>query len=153
LERGNLFIRGGGVVSAVPINILLVEDDTADVLITREAFVEHKVRNRLTVLRDGGEALAFLRGDGAGVTDVILLDLDLPTVSGREVLAAVRADPVLRRIPVVVLTNSRVEADILAGQLAGVHSYLLKPVDFDQLVAVVRHVEEFYISVERMAPA
>jgi len=141
------------VVSAVPINILLVEDDTADVFITRDAFAEHKVRNRLTVLRDGAEALAFLRGDGAETTDVILLDLDLPTVDGREILVAVRADPVLRRIPVIVLTNSRVEADILDSQLVGVHSYLLKPVDFDQLVTVVRHVEEFYISVERMAPA
>lgn len=141
------------MTDAVPINILLVEDDTADVLITREAFVEHKVRNRLTVLRDGAEALAHLRGDGGRTTDVILLDLDLPTLDGRQVLAAVSADPELRRIPVIVLTNSRVEADILASQLAGVHSYLLKPVDFDQLVAVVRHVEEFYISVERLASA
>jgi CheY-like chemotaxis protein len=141
------------VTGAVPINILLVEDDTADVLITREAFVEHKVRNRLTVLRDGALALSYLRGDGGSTTDVILLDLDLPTVDGRQVLAAVSADPGLRRIPVIVLTNSRVEADILASQLAGVHSYLLKPVDFDQLVAVVRHVEEFYISVERLASA
>jgi CheY-like chemotaxis protein len=141
------------VVSAVPVNILLVEDDTADVLITREAFVEHKVRNRLTVLRDGAAALDFLRGDGGGTTDLILLDLDLPGVNGREVLAAVRADPALRRIPVIVLTNSRVESDILAGQLAGVHGYLVKAVDFDRLVAVVRQVEEFYISVERLAPA
>ena len=141
------------MVSAVPINILLVEDDTADVFITRDAFAEHKVRNRLTVLRDGAEALAFLRGDGAETTDVILLDLDLPTVDGREILVAVRADPVLRRIPVIVLTNSRVEADILDSQLVGVHSYLLKPVDFDQLVTVVRQVEDFYISVERLAPA
>jgi CheY-like chemotaxis protein len=141
------------VVSAVPIDILLVEDDTADVLITREAFVEHKVHNRLTVLRDGAEALAYLRGVDAPRPDVILLDLDLPTVDGRRVLAAITADERLRRIPVVVLTNSHVEADILAGQLAGVHSYLLKPVDFDQLTTVVRHVEEFYISVERLTPA
>jgi len=141
------------VQSAVPINILLVEDDTADVLITREAFAEHKVHNHLTVLRDGAEALAYLRGEGGSTTDVILLDLDLPTVDGRQVLAAVATDEDLSHIPVVVLTNSRVEADILAGQLAGVHSYLLKPVDFDQLVAVVRQVEDFYISVERLTPA
>ena len=139
----------------VPIEILLVEDDPGDVLITREAFAEHKVGNRLTVCPDGAEALRLLRREGeyaaAPRPDIILLDLNLPGVDGREVLAAVRADPDLARIPVVVLTASRAEEDYLRSHRLRVDTYVSKPVDFAGLIHVVRRIETFHISVQRAA--
>ncbi|GAA4261967.1 response regulator [Dactylosporangium darangshiense] len=141
---------------AVPIEILLVEDDPGDVLITREAFAEHKVRNRLTVCADGAEALRLLRRVGryaaAPRPDIILLDLNLPGVDGRTVLEAVHADPDLSRIPVVVLTSSTAEEDFLRSSELQVDTYIAKPVDFAGLMHVVRRIEAFHISVERSVP-
>jgi CheY-like chemotaxis protein len=142
---------------AVPIEILLVEDDPGDVLITREAFAENKLRNRLTVCTDGAEALRFLRrvGEhtGAPRPDMILLDLNLPGVDGRAVLRSVHADPGLSRIPVVVLTSSTAEEDFLRSHELLVDDYIAKPVDFAGLMNVVRRIETFQISVQRAAPA
>ncbi|HTJ35666.1 MAG TPA: response regulator [Dactylosporangium sp.] len=141
---------------AVPIEILLVEDDPGDVLITREAFAEHKVRNRLTVCADGAEALRLLRRVGrhaaAPRPDIILLDLNLPGVDGRTVLEAVHADPDLSRIPVVVLTSSTAEEDFLRSSELQVDTYIAKPVDFAGLMHVVRRIEAFHISVQRSVP-
>jgi two-component system response regulator len=138
---------------AVPIEILLVEDDPGDVLITREAFAENKVRNRLTVCTDGAEALRLLRREaehaGAPRPDIILLDLNLPGINGRAVLEAVHADPDLSRIPVVVLTSSTAEEDFLRSHELRVDTYIAKPVDFAGLMHVVRRIDAFYISVER----
>ena len=138
---------------AVPIEILLVEDDPGDVLITREAFADHKLGNRLTVCTDGADALRLLRREGryaaAPRPDIILLDLNLPGVDGREVLAAVRADPDLSRIPVVVLTSSRTEEDFLRSHQLRVDTYIAKPVDFAGLMQVVRRIEAFHICVQR----
>ncbi|WP_238013621.1 response regulator [Dactylosporangium sp. AC04546] len=138
---------------AVPIEILLVEDDPGDVLITREAFEEHKVRNRITVCADGADALRYLRREPPYATaprpDILLLDLNLPGVDGRAVLAAVHADPQLNAIPVVVLTSSTAEEDVLRSQQLRVDTYIRKPVDFASLMHVVRRIETFYISVRR----
>ncbi|GAA1526232.1 response regulator [Dactylosporangium maewongense] len=143
--------------AGVPIEILLVEDDPGDVLITREAFADHKVSNRLTVCADGADALRFLRREGAYATaprpDIVLLDLNLPGVDGRAVLAAIHADPALNDIPVVVLTSSRAEEDFLRSHELRVDTYIAKPVDFASLMHVVRRIETFYISVRRNANA
>ncbi|MEV4139812.1 response regulator [Dactylosporangium sp. NPDC049742] len=143
--------------AGVPIEILLVEDDPGDVLITREAFADHKVSNRLTVCADGADALRFLRREGAYATaprpDIVLLDLNLPGVDGRTVLAAIHADPALNDIPVVVLTSSRAEEDFLRSHELRVDTYIAKPVDFASLMHVVRRIETFYISVRRNATA
>ncbi|WP_260723003.1 response regulator [Dactylosporangium roseum] len=137
----------------MPIEILLVEDDPGDVLITREAFADHKVRNRITVCTDGADALRFLhrRPPHAGAVrpDIILLDLNLPGIDGRDVLEAIHADPSLSRIPVVILTSSNAEEDFLRGIELRVDTYIRKPVDFASLIHVVRRIEAFYISVER----
>ena len=139
----------------VPIEILLVEDDPGDVLITREAFAEHKVSNRLSVCTDGAEALRFLRREGAHASaprpDIVLLDLNLPGVDGRTVLEVIRADPRLNGIPVVVLTSSRAEEDFLRSNELRVDTYIAKPVDFASLMHVVRRIETFFVSVRRIA--
>jgi len=138
----------------VPIEMVLVEDDPGDALLTRDAFAEYKVRNRLVVLSSGAEALAYLRGEGrhAGrrLPDLILLDLNMPGISGRDVLALIHADPVLCRIPVVVLTSSDAEEDVLRSHRLGVDSYLRKPVDFASLVDVVRRIDTFFIRVVKV---
>jgi CheY-like chemotaxis protein len=143
--------------AGVPIEILLVEDDPGDVLITREAFADHKVSNRLTVCADGADALRFLRREGpyaaAARPDIVLLDLNLPGVDGRAVLAEIHADPGLNDIPVVVLTSSRAEEDFLRSHELRVDTYIAKPVDFVSLMQVVRRIETFYISVRRAATA
>jgi CheY-like chemotaxis protein len=137
----------------VPIEILLVEDDPGDVLITREAFADHKVTNRLSVCTDGAEALRFLRRQGEHVgaprPDIVLLDLNLPGVDGRAVLEVIHADPTLNDIPVVVLTSSRAEEDFLRSHELRVDSYIAKPVDFASLMQVVRRIETFFVSVRR----
>jgi len=142
-------------VEGVPVEILLIEDDPGDVLITREAFAEHKLRNRLTVLTDGAQAIEYLRREGryvdAGRPDVILLDLNLPGIDGRAVLEVLQADPVLCRIPVVVLTASTAEEDFLRSARLRVDTYIGKPVDFARLVEVVRYIETFFISVVKVA--
>jgi CheY-like chemotaxis protein len=142
--------------SSLPIEVLLVEDDPGDVLMTQEAFEEHKVRNRLTVVADGAEALAYLRREGAYADairpDLILLDLNLPRVDGREVLQVIKEDPDLRRIPVVVLTTSQADEDILRSYSLHANAYVTKPVDFDSFIAVVRQIDEFFVSVVKLPP-
>ena len=137
-----------------PIEILLVEDDPGDVLMTQEAFNDYKIANRLTVISNGEDAIAYLRKQGrfAGVTtpDLVLLDLNLPRRDGREVLLDIKGDPRLRRIPVVILTTSEAEADVIAAYDLHANAYVRKPVDFDQFVAAVRAIDDFFITVVRL---
>lgn len=139
-----------------PIHILLVEDNAGDVRLTREALKEGKVGNSLTVAPDGVEALAILRQEGryAGEArpDLILLDLNLPKKDGREVLAEIKDNPMLKRIPVVVLTTSKAEEDILRTYDLHANCYITKPVDFEKFVAVVRSIDDFWLSVVRLPP-
>jgi two-component system, chemotaxis family, response regulator Rcp1 len=134
-----------------PVEILLVEDSPGDVRLTREALREGKVRNHLSVVIDGVEALAYLRREGryadAPRPDVILLDLNLPRKDGREVLAEVKADERFKRIPVVILTTSRDEQDVLRSYDLHANCYITKPVDLDQFIAVVRSIETFWLTV------
>jgi len=139
---------------AIMIQILLVEDDPGDVLITREAFAENKLRNRLDVVSDGESALAYLRRE-AGFTDtprpdLILLDLNLPRKDGHEVLAEIKSDPGLQRIPVVVLTTSDAEEDILRSYDLHANAYVTKPVDFSRFLEVVRQIDEFFVTVVKL---
>jgi CheY-like chemotaxis protein len=133
-----------------PIDILLVEDDAGDVIITREALEEGDVPNRLNVVGDGVEAMDYLRRTGryddAIRPDLVLLDLNLPRRNGRAVLAEVKADPDLRRIPIIVLTTSNREDDVRASYDLHANAYVTKPVDFDRFVDVVRQVDDFYVS-------
>ncbi|WP_432835582.1 response regulator [Dactylosporangium sp. CA-092794] len=142
--------------ASLPIEVLLVEDDPGDVLMTQEAFEEHKVRNKLNVVQDGEEALAYLRREGrfaeATRPDLILLDLNLPRVDGREVLQVIKEDQDLRRIPVVVLTTSQADEDILRSYSLHANAYVTKPVDFDSFIAVVRQIDEFFVSVVKLPP-
>ncbi|HYO74753.1 MAG TPA: response regulator [Archangium sp.] len=137
-----------------PIEILLVEDNPGDVRLTIEALKEGKVRNHLSVARDGVEALAFLRREGphgsASRPDLILLDLNLPKKDGREVLAEIKEDSRLRRIPVVVLTTSKAEEDILRTYDLHANCYITKPVDLEQFISVVRSIDDFWLSVVRL---
>ncbi len=139
-----------------PIEVLLVEDDPGDVLMTREAFEEHKVRNRLTVVSDGAEALAYLRRqqpfEDAVRPDLVLLDLNLPKRDGREVLAEIKGDESLRQIPVVVLTTSQAEEDVLRSYQLHANAYVTKPVDFEQFISVVRRIDDFFVSVVKLPP-
>jgi len=139
-----------------PIEVLLVEDDPGDVLMTREAFEEHKLRNRLSVVSDGDEALAYLRQEGvysdAPRPDLILLDLNLPRRDGRDVLSEIKSDPELRSIPVVVLTTSQADEDILRSYQLHANAYVTKPVDFERFVTVVRQIDEFFVSVVKLPP-
>lgn len=136
------------------IEVLLVEDDPGDVLMTREAFAEHKVANRLSVVSDGVSALEFLRRSGqhadAPVPDLILLDLNLPRMDGREVLGAIKEDVRLKHIPVVVLTTSEAEEDVLRSYALHANAYVTKPVDFDRFIEVVRQIDDFFVSVVRL---
>lgn len=137
-----------------PIEILLVEDSPADVRLTTEALREGKVRNNLSVVSDGIEALAFLRRsdgyDDAPRPDLLLLDLNLPRKDGREVLEEVKADPDLRRIPVVVLTTSRAEEDILRSYNLHANCYITKPVDLDQFFTVIKAIDDFWLAVVKL---
>ncbi len=137
-----------------PVEVLLVEDNPGDVRLTLEAFKEGKVNNRLSVVEDGVEALAFLRREGkyadASRPDLILLDLNLPKKDGREVLAEIKADEDLKRIPVVVLTTSKAEEDILKTYNLHANCYITKPVDFDQFVIVVRLIEDFWFTIVKL---
>jgi CheY-like chemotaxis protein len=138
----------------MPIEILLVEDDPGDVTLTREAFADHKVGNNLHVVSDGVEALSFLRRErthaNAVRPDLVLLDLNLPRVDGREVLAAIKADPDLATIPVVVLTTSDAEEDVLRSYRLHANAYVTKPVDFEQFIKVVQQIDEFFVQVVRL---
>ncbi|WIM06289.1 MAG: response regulator [Candidatus Nitricoxidivorans perseverans] len=139
-----------------PAEFLLVEDNPGDVRLTREALSESKLRNNLTVVGDGVEAMAFLRREGkyagAARPDLILLDLNLPKKSGREVLAEIKADPSLRRIPVVVITSSEAEQDIFATYNLHVNCYVTKPVDLDQFIKVVRSISTFWLTIVKLPP-
>ena len=136
------------------VEILLVEDSLGDVRLTREAFKEGKLANRLHVVSDGEEALAFLHRQDpyrdAVRPDLILLDLNLPKKDGREVLALIKADDELKRIPVVVLTTSRAEQDILKAYDLHANCYITKPVDLDQFLLVVRAIEEFWLTLVKL---
>lgn len=139
-----------------PIEILLVEDNVADVRLTMEALKEAKVYNRLSVVDDGVKAMEFLRRTGpyadAPCPDLILLDLNLPRKDGREVLAEVKADPQLRRIPVVVLTTSQAQEDVLRAYDLHANCYISKPVGFEQFVTVVQALEDFWLTIVKLPP-
>jgi CheY-like chemotaxis protein len=134
--------------------VLLVEDDPGDVLMTREAFEDYKVHNELHVVNDGTEAMAFLRREGdradAPRPDLVLLDLNLPRMDGREVLQAIKSDPDLASIPVVVLTTSEAEEDVLRSYSLHANAYVTKPVDFERFIQVVRQIDEFFVTVVRL---
>lgn len=137
-----------------PIEIMLVEDNPGDVRLTRETLKETKIANRLSVAADGVEALAMLRREGRHASaprpDLVLLDLNLPKIGGREVLAAIKNDPSLRSIPVVVLTTSKADEDILKSYELHANCFISKPVEFDGFVKVVRSIEDFWFTVVRL---
>ena len=139
-----------------PVEILLVEDNPGDVRLTREALREGKVRNNLAVAADGVEAVAYLRKEGeyanAVRPDLILLDLNLPRKDGREVLEEIKADPALRNIPVVVLTSSQAEEDIVRAYDLHANCYVTKPVDLDQFIRVVESIEDFWFTIVKLPP-
>ena len=134
-----------------PIEVLLVEDDPGDVLMTQEAFAEHKVRNRLAVVSDGEEAIAYLRREGrfadAVRPDLVLLDLNLPRRDGRQVLEEIKSDEQLRQIPVVVLTTSQAEEDILRSYELHANAYVIKPFDADRFADAIRHIDDFFLTL------
>jgi CheY-like chemotaxis protein len=139
---------------SAPIEILLVEDNPDDVTLTVEALNLGKVWNNLSVARDGVEALDFLHRAGrhadAPVPEIILLDLNLPRKDGREVLAEIKADEELRHIPVVILTTSQAEQDILKSYQLHANCYVTKPVDFDEFIEIVHSIEDFWFTVVKL---
>jgi len=139
-----------------PVEILLVEDNPGDVRLTTEALKENKFRNRLSVVGDGVEAMAFLRREEtyskAPRPDLILLDLNLPKKDGREVLAEIKADDELKRIPVVILTTSKAEEDIIRTYNFHANCYVTKPVELDQFIAVVKSIKHFWLSIVKLPP-
>ena len=139
-----------------PVNILLIEDNPGDVRLTREALKEGKILNNLVNVSDGVEAVAYLRRQGrysdATRPDLILLDLNLPRKDGREVLADIKADKDLRRIPVVVLTTSSAEQDILRAYDLHANCYVTKPVGLEQFISVVKSIEEFWVAIVSLPP-
>lgn len=141
---------------AMPIEILMVEDSPGDVRLTREALKEGKVRNNLHVVNDGVEAMAFLRREGqfahAVRPDLILLDLNMPRKNGREVLAEIKGDPELKRIPVVILTISKSEDDIIKSYNLYANCYIIKPVGLPQFLEVVKSIEDFWLSIVKLPP-
>jgi chemotaxis family two-component system response regulator Rcp1 len=139
-----------------PIEILMAEDNPGDVRLTMEALHDAKVLNRMNVAVDGVEAMAFLRREGkyahAPRPDLILLDLNMPRKDGREVLAEIKEDLDLRRIPVVVLTTSTAEKDIMESYDLHANCYIAKPVDLDQFLDVVKSIEDFWLTIVRLPP-
>jgi two-component system, chemotaxis family, response regulator Rcp1 len=139
-----------------PVEILLVEDNPMDVIVTREALKEGKVCNNLSVVQDGEEAIAFLRRKGGHTNaprpDMILLDLNLPKKDGREVLLEIKNDPALRDIPVIVLTTSKAEEDVLKSYQLHANCFITKPVDLDQFTAVIRSIEGFWFEIVKLPP-
>lgn len=138
------------------IEVLLIEDDPGDVLITREAFEHHKIHNTLRVARDGLEGLDYLyqRESHKGATrpDLILLDLNLPKYDGHQLLEKIKSDPDLCHIPVVVLTTSAAEEDILRSYRLHANAYVTKPVGFEQFMNVIRQIDEFFVQVVCLPP-
>jgi len=146
MENNNTIMR--------PIEILLVEDSPGDVRLTQECLRDAKVNNHLSIVGDGVEAMAFLRNEGKYVNsprpELILLDLNLPKKDGREVLSEIKGDPNLKRIPVVVLTVSKSEEDILKTYDLHANCYITKPIDFAQFLNVVKCIEEFWLTVVKL---
>jgi chemotaxis family two-component system response regulator Rcp1 len=140
-----------------PIVILLVEDNPGDVRLTQEAFKEGKVSNLLLTAPDGIEAMALLRRQGSHVDaprpDLILLDLNIPRMDGRQVLAEIKGDPSLKRIPVVVLTTSKAEEDVLRTYDLNANCYITKPVDFDKFLSVIKSIDNFWLSIVQLPPS
>jgi two-component system, chemotaxis family, response regulator Rcp1 len=140
-----------------PIEILLVEDNAGDAKRTIETLRDGRLRNRITHVEDGLEAMAFLRREGeyanAPRPDLILLDLHMPRMNGQEVLAEVKEDPDLRRIPVVMMTASEQEKDIVAAYNLHVNSYVVKPVDVNQFIDAVRSIEHFWFTIVKLPAA
>jgi len=138
------------------VSVLLVEDDHGDVLLVREAFAEHKVANALSVVNDGVNALEFLRQEGEYVhaerPGLVLLDLNLPRKSGDEVLAEMKSDPSLATIPVVVLTTSEAEEDVLRSYQRHANAYVTKPVDFERFKSVIHQIDDFFIGLVKLPP-
>ena len=136
------------------VDVLLVEDDPGDILMTREAFEHHKIQNKLHVVTDGEQALQFLNQTGeyadAPRPGLILLDLNLPRRSGHEVLAELKEDPELRVIPVVILTTSQAEEDILRSYSLHANAYVSKPVDFERFMDVIRQIDSFFVTVVKL---
>lgn len=145
-----------GMVMVEAIDILLVEDNPGDILLTREALKDMKMKNNLYVVRDGVEAMDFLNrlGDFKEVPrpDIVLLDLNLPRKDGREVLAEIKADELLRRIPVVILTTSDDERDIMATYNLHANCYITKPVDMRRFIEIVKNIENFWFSIVKLPP-
>ncbi|MEZ6060842.1 MAG: response regulator [Planctomycetaceae bacterium] len=139
-----------------PIDILLVEDSETDAQLTLEALAEGKIRNTVAHVPDGEEAMAYLRREGkyANATrpDLILLDLNMPKLDGRDVLKAIRSDEELRVIPVVVLTTSNQDRDVLESYGLAANNYIVKPVDLTQFFSVIQEVQEFWVTVVRLPP-
>jgi CheY-like chemotaxis protein len=137
-----------------PVDVLLVEDDPGDTLMIREAFEHHEITHQLHHVADGVEAMAFLRQEdgyaGSPRPDLILLDLNLPRMDGRQVLEQVKGDPHLRAIPIVVLTTSDADEDILHSYELHANAYVTKPVDFDRFVETVRLTDEFFVNVVKL---
>lgn len=140
--------------SGETIEILLVEDSPSDARLTQEAFKDAKLRNNLTIVTDGAEALAYLKREGryAGALrpDLVLLDLNLPKVDGRDVLRQIKADPDLRSIPVVVLTTSEAESDVVAAYEYHANCFVRKPVDLDRFLKVIASIEDFWLTVVKL---
>ena len=136
------------------IDVLLVDDDPGDTLMIREAFEHNKVKNTLECVADGVQAMQYLRREGeyanAPRPDLVLLDLNLPRKDGREVLAEIKSDPQLATIPVVVLTTSNAEEDVLRSYQLHANAYVTKPVDFERFIEVVRQIDEFFVTVVKL---
>jgi DNA-binding response OmpR family regulator len=143
-------------MTTAPIEILMIEDNEGDVFMTTEAFKEAKIANNLSVARDGNEAMDILHREGkfaaAARPDLILLDLNLPGRDGRQILADIRSDPKLATIPVVILTSSKAEKDIVQSYELHANCYIVKPVNFDALLQVVRAIESFWLTVVKLPP-
>jgi len=140
-----------------PADFLLVEDNPGDVRLTQEALKNHKVQNNLHVVTDGEEAMDFLRRQGkhknAPRPDIVLLDLNLPRKDGREVLAEIKSDPDLKAIPVVIITSSEAEQDIIKSYNLNANCYVTKPVDLDQFIKVVQSVKDFWLTIVKLPGA
>jgi len=152
-------LKGEGYIMHLnpkPVEILLVEDNPMDVIVTREALSDGKVCNNLNVAQDGEEAIEFLHRKGAYASaprpDVILLDLNLPKKDGREVLSEIKNDPALRDIPVIVLTTSKAEEDVLKSYQLHANCFITKPVNLDQFTKVIRSIEGFWFEIVKLPP-
>ncbi|MBW4555604.1 MAG: response regulator [Trichormus sp. ATA11-4-KO1] len=143
-------------IAIMPIEVLLVEDNPGDAQLTRIALEDSKISVNLNVVEDGVEAMAFLRKQenyaSAPHPDIVLLDLNLPRKDGREVLAEIKADQSLKRIPVVVLTTSQSEEDVLKAYNLSANCFITKPVDFDQFVKIVQSIENFWFAIVKLPP-